>query len=245
MTNLLRPPGIPITFVRGLGWCPARRHIDICEKAVALKASHILIIGADQVHPLDLIPRLVSRVEKDDCEVICAMVPTRGHVTGQATLPFQPMAWRFKENSHHQIYHSMQESGDMVEQIRREDGDLQRVDFIGSGCFMFPVDDLLMLKRPWFWETYNRETLARQATMDSTFAWRLRWEAHAKLWVDTTIMIRHLSTFEIDDSYQHRFADWVEAGYGRHRQKNDNVPIASEHIRQSQPAEDQRQADAA
>ena len=217
MTDLVRPPEVPVTFIRGVGWCPARRHIDICEKAVDLGVSHILIIGADQVHPLDLIPRLVHRVEKDGCEVICAMVPTRGHVTGQATRPFQPMAWKFKENFSHRTYRSIEQDGDMVEQIVPGGGDLQRVDFIGSGCMMFPVDDLLMLKKPWFIETFTRDKYKRLATMDTGFTWRLRWEAHAKIWVDTSIKIRHLNIFEVDDTYQDRFADWVEAGYGTHK----------------------------
>lgn len=223
MCNLIRPPGIPTTFIRGLGWCPARRHIDICEKAVALGVSHILIIGADQVHPLDLIPRLVRRVEEDDCEVIAALVPTRGHVPGQNTGPFQPMAWRFKHNASMRQYRSMELDGDMIELIDPRDGDLQRFDFIGSGCIMFPVDDLLMLKQPWFFERATMDRYKRFATMDTAFSWRLHQEAYAKLWVDTTIKIRHLNIFEVDESYSDRFADWEEAGYGT--QKHGDVSV--------------------
>lgn len=219
LMNLARPPDIPVRFVRGHGWCPARRHIDICEKAILQGASHILILGSDQVHPEDLIPRLVSRIENDRCDAICAMVPTRGHVPGQNTGPFQPMAWRFKENTEPRQYRSMQEDGDMVELITPAGGDLQRVDFIGSGCILFPTEALRYIRRPWFGEKFTPDRYAREATMDTTFAWRLWWEAEVRLWVDTTIKITHLNIFEIDDTYQHRFSDWVESGYGSQKSK--------------------------
>lgn len=222
MLNLTRPKDIPIKFVRGKGWCPARRHIDICERALKWGASHILIIGADQIHPLDLIPRLVARV-KEGYEVITAMVPTRGHIPGQNTGPFQPMAWQFKPNTKLEYYRGMEESMHMVKLIDPAEGDVQRVDFIGSGCIMFPVSILLALDFPWFYEVYGEKTLTRRSTMDSTFMFRLRWEGGAQCWVDTTIKIRHLNIFEIDDSYQYRFSDWVEAGYGNFRHEEEDV----------------------
>jgi hypothetical protein len=101
--NLQRPPNS--RWFRGKGWCPARRHIDICEQAVEWGASHILILGADQVHPEDMIPRLIKRVEVDKCEVIAALVPTRGHVPWIKMKPFQPMAWRWKNNEKLRQYH--------------------------------------------------------------------------------------------------------------------------------------------
>jgi len=222
MVNLTRPSGIPVKFVRGLGWCPARRHIDICEKAVKWEASHILIIGSDQIHPLNLIPRLIERV-KEGYEVITAMVPTRGHCPGQNTGPFQPMAWQFRTNTKLENYRGMEESMHMVKLIDPADGDIQRVDFIGSGCIMFPVSVLLALKLPWFDEVYTDKTLRRRATMDSTFMFRLRWEGGADCWVDTTIKIRHLNIFQIDDTYQDRFSDWEEAGYGKLRNEDQDV----------------------
>jgi hypothetical protein len=44
--------------------------------------------------------------------------------------------------------------------------------------------------------------------------WRLRSEAGAEVWVDTTIKVTHLHTFEIDDTFTDRFADWMEPGVG-------------------------------
>lgn len=210
--NLQRPPNS--RFIRGRGWCPARRHIDICEQAVEWGASHILIVGADQVHPEDMIPRLIKRVEDDNCEVISALVPSRGNVPQMNMKPFQPMAWRFKANTKHRQYRGYDLDADMMEVIKASDGDLQRIDFIGSGVLMFPVDDLLMLSKPWFGEVFHRESMKRRASMDTRFVWELKETAGAEVWVDTTIKVGHINPFVIDHTYQDRFGDWDEVGYG-------------------------------
>jgi hypothetical protein len=212
MLNLQRPKNS--RFFRGIGWCPARRHIDICEKAVDWGASHILILGSDQTYSEDMIPRLIKRVEEDDCEVITAMVPTRGHVPWVDMRPFQPMAWRFKDNETPRRYRSYEEDKDMIENIDPADGELQQIDFIGSGVLMFPVDDLLMIDKPWFAETFHHESMRRRASMDTRFVWELKKKAGAKVWVDTTIRVGHINPMVIDDTYQYRFKDWQEVGYG-------------------------------
>ena len=45
--------------------------------------------------------------------------------------------------------------------------------------------------------------------MDTRFSWRLQWEAGATLWVDTSITVKHLHIFAIDDTFSERFADWA------------------------------------
>jgi hypothetical protein len=210
--NLQRPENS--RWFRGKGWCPAKRHIDFCEQAIEWGASHILIVGADQVHPEDMIPRLIKRVEEDGCEVISALVPTRGHVPWMDMKPFQPMAWRWKANITPREYRGSQQDMDMIEVVKVSDGDLQKIDFIGSGVLMFPVDDLLMLDKPWFAEVFHRETMNRRASMDTRFVWELKAKAGANVWVDTTIKVGHINPFIIDESFQNRFGDWEETGYG-------------------------------
>ena len=212
MLNMQRPENS--RFFRGTGWCPARRHIDLCEKAVEWGASHILILGADQTYPEDMIPRLIKRVEQDGCEVITALVPTRGHVPWMDMAPFQPMAWRFKENAEMRKYRGYDEDKDMVETIDPDAGDLQEIDFIGSGVLMFPVDDLLMIDKPWFAEIFHLESMKRRASMDTRFVWELKAKAGARVWCDTTIQVGHINPFVIDRTYQNRFLDWAEVGYG-------------------------------
>lgn len=210
--NLQRPENS--RWFRGRGWCPARRHIDICEQAIEWGASHILIVGSDQVHPEDMIPRLIKRVEQDGCEVITALVPTRGHVPHMNMKPFQPMAWRFKSNTKPRPYRGFEKDSDMMEVVKVEDGDLQTIDFIGSGVLMFPVDDLMMIDKPWFGEVFHRESMKRRASMDTRFVWELKQKAGATVWCDTTIEVGHINPFVIDRTYQDRFMDWQEVGYG-------------------------------
>jgi hypothetical protein len=218
ISNLERPDGFDVRFFRGVGWCAARRHISFCQKALDWGADLICIIGADQVHPEDMLKRLVARI-MEGYEVIAALVPCRGYVHWQPMMPFQPMAWSFKTNTElgttkYRNYEGMQISGDLVHIIKREDGDVVPVNFIGSGVIMFQRDHLLSLKKPWFYETVNHEDQQRIANMDCTFVWRLQSEAGARIYVDTTIMVRHSHVFEIDDSYSDRFADWARGEVG-------------------------------
>ena len=216
--NMKHPEGYEVEYFRGVGWCPAKRHINLCEKALEWGADLICIIGADQVHPPDMLCKLAKRWD-EGCEVTAALVPVRGYVNWQEMKPFQPMAWRFKTSdemgtTRYRDYNSMGTDADMIHVVERSDGDLVKANFIGSGVIMFHRDHLLALKKPWFSETVDPETLERVANMDCIFAWRLQEEAYATLWIDTTIQVTHLHTFEIDDTYSERFSDWTRPGRG-------------------------------
>ena len=217
--NLKHPPGCEVRFFRGSGWCPALRHINGCNKAIEWGADYICITGADQVHPADMLCRLMEDVIAG-CDVIACLVPCRGYVHWQPMLPFQPMAWRFKyegENGYTtdmkcRAYGGMEADMDMIHIVDRKDGRLQKVNFIGSGVILFPADALLSLKEPWFRETVDPATQQRIANMDCTFVWRLQQEAYQQVWVDTEIIVKHAHVFQIDDSFQERFADWARGG---------------------------------
>lgn len=217
MLNMERPDGWDVEFFQGEGWCPSRRHAHICEQALASNADVICIVGTDQIHPRDMFPRLIRRMTHDNCEVITALVPTRGYVAWQPMKPFQPMAWRWKTRDGVvplREYRGMDIDPDMIEVIDPKAGDLQRVNFIGSGVLMFQRDHLLALDLPWFSEMVEHKTQQRVSNMDCRFVWRLQMEAHAKVWVDTTIKVRHLHVFEIDESFQDRFDDWMQPNMG-------------------------------
>lgn len=208
------PSGCELKYFRGSGWCPARRHIHICEQALNWGADLICIIGSDQVHPPDMFTRLIDRFQSG-YEVVSALVPARGYVAWQNMKPFQPMAWRFKSNNALSVrqYRSHDLDGDMLDVIDPAAGEMQEVDFIGSGVLMFHRQHLMQMQRPWFYEKINNDgSYNRTACMDCTFVWRLKWEAHASVWVDTTIKVKHLHQFAIDDTYQHRFRDWEQGG---------------------------------
>lgn len=212
--NLTRPPGWDVRLIFGEGWCPARRHSDLCEKALRWGADYIGFMGADQVYPEDTLVRLVSRLA-EGYEVVAALVPARGYVSWQPMKPFQKMAWRFKAGNldARRPYRSMELDADLMEVIQPHTG-MQRCDFIGSGVLLFHRDHLLALKRPWFYETIYWPTYGRQANQDTGFVWRLQTEAHAQVWVDTDLDVKHLHLFEIDDTYSDRFPDWERAGAG-------------------------------
>lgn len=215
--NMQTPEGCEIRWFRGLGWCPAKRHIDGCAKALDWGAELICILGADQMHPEDTICKLYARFQQGH-EIVAAMVPARGYIGWQDMKPFQKMAWRFKStddiNTKYRTYRSMELDSDMMEVIDPSKGDIQRIDFIGSGVLMFHRDHILSLKFPWFTETFDPVTLTRSANMDCTFLWRLCHEGRATAWVDTTIKVRHLHTFKIDETYPDRFSDWTKPGVG-------------------------------
>ena len=215
IANLQKPEGCEVRFFRGKGWGPARRHVSGCEQALAWDAELICIIGADQTYSEDMLVRLKSRWD-EGYEVVSALVPCRGFVGWQKMNPFQPMAWRFKHNQpgEYQKYNGMADSSDMMELVTRDAGGMQKINFIGSGVLMFHRDHLLSLKKPWFFETIYTEDQQRVASMDCKFVWRLQDEAYAKVWVDTTIEVKHLHIFEIDDSFSDRFSDWSNPGIG-------------------------------
>lgn len=209
MLGLRHPAGVEVGFFRGTGWGPAKRHINACEKALAWGADHILILGADQVYEPDLLERLVARV-REGYEVVAALVPTRGYLGWEKMKPFQKMAWRLKSNGLAAIQWDRNE----LEAVDPQDGEMQRIDFIGSGCILFHKDHLAALQRPWFFEDIDHETQNRIACMDTRFCYRLHAEAYAQVWVDTTIQIKHIHPFEIDESFSDRFGDWALPGVG-------------------------------
>lgn len=202
---MIHPPGYEVKYIRGKGWAPCRRHIDLCEKALDWGADLILIIGSDQVHPPDMLLKLTKRFE-EGCEVITALVPFRGYVKWQEMKPFQPLGWQLRCETIRE-YFDVEECKDMLHPINPEDGDLQRVHLIGSGVLMFHREHLLSIKKPWFFNVADPETMHRIADMDSRFVWRLQVEGGAKVWVDTTIKVKHLDVFHIDDTYSSRFAE--------------------------------------
>lgn len=216
--NMKHPDGYEVQYFRGEGWCPARRHIVMCEKALNWGADLICIIGADQIHPPDMLQKLVARWDELH-GVITALVPCRGYVAWQPMKPFQPMMWRFKTNNETgstqvRQYRGMHMDPDMLHVIDPEDGDVQPVNFAGSGVTLFHRDHILALDPPWFKENINEKDFSRIASQDVTFIWRLQMEANARVWVDTTIKVKHAHVFQIDESYQNRFEDWKGRNVG-------------------------------
>ena len=200
-------------FFMGQGCDPAARHVNMIQQGLDWGADLICIIGADQIHPEDMLGRLIVRYYQTNRGVISALVPFRGYVNWQEMRPFQSMGWRIRNhNGGLREFRNMTDDGDMFEPIDPKAGDLQRVDVIGSGVLLFDRDTIEALEPPWFYYKVDPVTMQRIADMDTKFVWRLRSEVQADVWVDTTIKVRHLHAFEIDETWEDRFADWAQPG---------------------------------
>jgi len=206
--NLNHPAGHEVRWFRGKGWCQARAHIDMCEQALDWGADIICIMGSDQIHPADTVTKLFSHIVEGNCSAVAAMIPMRGHASFQEGKPFQKFAWRKVGDGRN----------DLAKQIDPEEGDLLAIDFVGSGVLMFKSELLQKVDKPWFGEDTKKftepERLVRPTNFDVDFVWRLQSQAGAQVWLDTTIDVKHLHIFEIDETYPERFADWALPGVG-------------------------------
>lgn len=179
-------------WVRGGGWCSARQHNHICEQAIEGNASHVLILGADQIHPVDIVLQLIAHIESG-IDVIASLVPANGKPDGLRF--FERAAWKEDGIKH-------------FEKIDPDGQPVQEISCIGSGVLLFPAEALQTLQTPWFQEDIDQATYQRTPCMDSRFVWRLKHEAKVSIFVDTTINVKHLIPMEVDDTFKERFNDW-------------------------------------
>ena len=146
--TLEKPPTHKLFF--GGGRTPARRHEIGCEAAQEWGATHILILGGDQVYPeQDMIRRLLKWMECEDFDawtkrkrVVNALVPIRGHRPGQGTRPFQPIGMRLDSANNELV------------PITRDDPPIVKAEVIGTGVMLFEADILDGMEKPWFADHY-------------------------------------------------------------------------------------------
>jgi len=206
LMNLNHPEGVEVKYINGMGRDPGARHMWGVKKALEWGATHICFLGADQLHPTDLLETYCTHME-NGWPACTARVPIRGKVAVDGVKkPFQKVAWKWKDPAKPQVGNLTMED---VELIREEDGDYQEIVCIGSGTLMFDVGLLKKLEKPWFKEAPPDEDGFRSAKMDTLFAWRLVSEAGGKILCDLTIDVMHLDVFPIDGTYGDRFADWT------------------------------------
>lgn len=196
----------------GNGIDPASRHIDAARQALEDGADVICYVGADQIHPVDMLNRLLDRYYETGGDVITAMIPFRGYINWQSMRPFQPLAWQIVNDSGGvRENRGYREDPDLFRIIDQDSPpEMEQVDVIGSGVMLFDRETILALRAPWFYDSRDIKTMMRVADTDTRFIWRLRGEVQAKVWVDKTIRVKHLHTFEIDETFQYRFDDMME-----------------------------------
>jgi len=207
LMNLNRPKGVEIKFFNGFGRDPAGRHMWSIKMALKWGATHACFLGADQLHPLDILEKFCVHIE-NGWSVATAMVPIRGVVAVRGVeKPFQKVAWKWKDPNKPKP-EGLPTIYDM-ELVDPADGPLQEVVILGSGAMLFDINLLHAMKKPWFKEEEANENSHRAAKMDTTFVWRLVREAGARMLCDLTVDIQHLDVFPIDESYGDRFSDWT------------------------------------
>ena len=184
-------------WIRGGGWCNARRRISICEQAIEWGADYITMLDADQTYPPDILRKFLKHMEEGK-DMVAAMVPQRGYTAGTGTKPFQRLAWKTEDNL-------------TLIPVRVEDGELQQIVLPTCAAICFHTRDLRRLAKPWFVDNYDPLTLKRKFAEDLNFVLNMA-KVGVEGWVDTTIEVKHLHLFQIDETFSERFADWEQSG---------------------------------
>ena len=187
LMDLENPVDWEVKYFRGAGWCSANRHNHVAKQALDWYADYILFFDCDQQYPEDLLPKMIDDMKS--CDAVAAYTPSRLHNPDLPLRPFQPPTWN-REGI-----------------INPKRGKLQEVSSIGTECIMVRSEHLKVLTQPWFYEKYEGNLGDRTTNMDRIFCTRLQVEADATIWVDTSLKIKHLHVFPIDESFQERFAD--------------------------------------
>ena len=205
--NLNRPKGVEVKFINGMGRDPGERHLWGAKTAIEWGATHICFLGADQLHPMDILEKFCIHME-NGWPACTALVPIRGRVLVDGiNRPFQKCAWKWKDPDAPKKSNHLDTND--LSLINKQDGPYQEIVCIGSGALMFSVSLLKALQKPWFREGEPDESGFRSAKMDTTFSWRLCTEAKGRILADLTIDIKHLDVFPIDETYGIRFGDWT------------------------------------
>jgi len=196
--TLEKPKEFKLIF--GTGRTPARRHEIGCEEALRWGASHILILGGDEVFPeTDMIRRMVKWMEVNNLEewmsrkkVINCLVPIRGHCPGQGTRPFQPIGMMIDDATQEQV------------PITRDGQPIVKAEVIGTGVMLFEADILYGMPKPWFGDSHTEGTNSVNLMQDVAFVQKLN-NIGCQSWCDTQIIVKHLAVLEADDTFQQRF----------------------------------------
>lgn len=150
---------------------------NIVDQALMAGCTHLLTMDTDQVYyTADMIERMLNH-EK---EVVAAKVHRRYP-------PFDPIM--LKGNFNEDSVKSYQAMSYREICNATENGDLVEVDNIGCGCVLYDTRVFFKVKPPWY-EPF------KWAGEDISFHAKLREEG-VRIYVDTAIDVRHLSTEEI------------------------------------------------
>jgi len=145
----------------------------IVGDAIALGASHLIMMDLDQIYPVDTITKLLAH-----------KLPIVGTKVHRRYPPFDPIMMKGDINTYTPVE-------------GWEDGKLIEVDATGTGCLMYDMRVFYEMPGPWFKFRPNPDPDYNGVVgEDIGFSSDLR-KAGYKIYVDTSIECGHLSTMVI------------------------------------------------
>lgn len=140
---------------------------DLVEKALSLRATHLIMMDTDQIYPVNTIPKLLSH-----------KLPVVGCMVHRRYPPFDPIMLRGKPGE----YYGVEEF---------TPGELVEVDATGAGCLLFDMQVFRKMPAPWF--KFRRLDTGEGIGEDIGFCLDLR-AAGYRIFVDTSLECGHLTT---------------------------------------------------
>jgi hypothetical protein len=137
--------------------------------------THILMLDADHIHPLDIVQRLARRVIEDPERLVV------GGLNYKRTAPFTPCAF-LKDPNGGENFYSL---------IDIPDG-IFETDMIGTGCILIHRDVFEILEQPYFYYEYAGAGDGNFPSEDIGFSRKCQ-EAGIKIWCDANITSPHMT----------------------------------------------------
>jgi len=150
---------------------------QIVGQALQMGCTHLLMMDADQVYPVDTIPRLLAH----NLPIVHASVHRRYP-------PFDSILYQGDLNGY-------------TNKTDFTDGDLVEVSACGTGCVLYHTKVFQEMEPPWY-EFVPNPNKEKGGTVgeDIWFCEKVRKLGY-KVMVDTSIKVGHLTLFNVDDAF--------------------------------------------
>jgi hypothetical protein len=129
------------------------------------------------------------------------LIPSRGTIEQMGPEPFHAAGFKVLSDV---------EGEDVEWGLVGKDDEPQEIHSIGTGILALKADIFNKHERPWFYEELDPEQahlFGRHAHMDTGFVTRCTLKYGFKCILDPRIKVKHLHTFQIDETYSERFKD--------------------------------------
>lgn len=146
---------------------------DLVREAIRNDCTHLFMMDSDEVCPPETIPRLF----KHQADIVCPIVNKRYP-------PFEPVAY-------------YEDGRNALEGFEKWNGfrPVLEIATAGTGCMLIDMRVFSLIGEPWFKFARTADG-AKLIGEDILFCHRVR-EAGAKIYLDTSIEVSHLTTFAV------------------------------------------------